>query len=145
MLRVWVFSTESMTLATSPSLTGLPPRVVMMTLANWAASASCVFAWMVSCWALFWIVPTGVLALVAVMASCNSSSPMPRAASAVGSIWMRTAYFWLPQISTWATPSTVESAGEITCWAKASSCESGTTSLFSAIRTIGASAGFTLR
>ena len=116
-----------------------------MTLANWAALASWVRAWMVSCWFVLCSVPTGVLALVAVIALCNSSTPMPRAASATGSIWMRTAYFWLPKIWTWATPSTVESAGEITCWAKASSCDSGIRSLFSASRTIGASAGFTFR
>ena len=42
-----------------------------------------------------------------------------------GSSSMRTAYFWLPKIETWATPCEVDSAGEITCWAKSSSCVSG--------------------
>jgi hypothetical protein len=66
------------------------------------------------------MVPTGVLTLAAVIAACNSLMPMPRAASAVGSTWTRTAYFWLPKIWTWATPSTVESVGDSTYWTKAS-------------------------
>ena len=40
---------------------------------------------------------------------------MPRAASATGSSWMRTANCWLPKIETCATPSIVDSDGEITC------------------------------
>ena len=47
-------------------------------------------------------VPTGVLALAAAIAACISSTPMPRAASASGSSWTRTAYFWLPKICTCA-------------------------------------------
>ena len=75
----------------------------------------------------------------------GGNAPVLRAAIAAGSIWMRTAYFWLPKIRTCATPSTVERAGEMTCCAKASSCESGTMSLFSASRMIGAAAGLTFR
>ena len=91
------------------------------------------------------MVPTGVLTLAAVIAACNSLMPMPRAARAVGSTWMRTAYFWLPKIWTCATPSTVDSVGESTCWTKASILESGVTSLFNASSRIGASAGLNLR
>ena len=73
------------------------------------ARAACC-AWMVRFWALPSTVPTGVLALAAATAVWISSTPMPRAASAFGSSWMRTAYFWLPKICTWPTPSIVDSA-----------------------------------
>ena len=65
--------------------------------------------------------------------------------SAFGSSWMRTAYFWLPKICTWPTPLIVDSAGEITVCANASSFDSGCVSLCSASSSTGASAGLSLR
>ena len=100
---------------------------------------------MVSCWRSLVSVPSGVLLLAAATALASWSMAMPRAASAVGSIWMRTAYFWLPKIATCATPSMVDSDGEMTFSAKASRSVSGTVSLTSDISRIGASAGLTLR
>ena len=45
----------------------------------------------------------------------------------------------------WATPSMVDSAGEMTCWAKASMSCNGAISLLRARIRIGASAGLTFR
>ena len=87
----------------------------------------------------------GVTVLAAATAEAISSTPIPRAASASGSSWMRTAYFWLPNTCTWATPSIVERAGAMTCWLKASMSGSGVMSPLNARIMIGASAGFTLR
>ena len=128
-LAVWLFSTESITLATSRRRTGLLLRVAMMRPANWSASLSWVSAWMVRVWFGFLITPTGVMVLARSTASCSSSMPMSREASALGSTWMRTAYFWLPKMLTWATPDKVDSRGDMTCWAKSSSCDNAITSL----------------
>ena len=114
-------------------------------LRNWSAFDSSVCAWMVSDCLVFFSEPIGVLALAAVIAACTSSTPMPRAASASGFNCTRTAYFWLPNTCTWATPSMVDSAGEMTCCAKASMSWSGAISLLNVSSRIGASAGLTLR
>ncbi len=144
-LAVVVVSTESMTRVTSPSRTGRPFLVAIMMLENPAALFSCVLAVIVSCCLSFCSTPSGVLLLAEAIAVCSWSIEMPRAASAVGSIWTRTAYFCCPKIETCATPSIVDSDGEITFSAKASRSVSGTVSLTSDIRRIGASAGLTLR
>ena len=123
----------------------MPLRTAMMMLLNCAASASWVLASMARRCCVFCSVPTGVLALADEMAACTSLTPSPRDASASGSSWTRTAYFWLPKICTWATPSIVDRAGANTCWAKASSFDSGVVSLRRAISRMGASAGFTFR
>ena len=95
-LAVVVSCTESTTRVTSPNRTGWPFLVAMMMLEKPAASVSCVLAVMVSCCLLFCSTPSGVLLLAEATAVCSWSIEMPRAASAVGSIWMRTAYFcWL--------------------------------------------------
>ena len=95
-LAISVFSTESMTVATSPRRTGLPLRTATMMSRKASALRSCVFAWMVRFWALPSTVPIGVLTFAAAIAVWISSMPMPRAASVFGLSWTRTAYFWLP-------------------------------------------------
>ena len=115
-LAVWLFSTESMTvrdIAEAHRVAVAHGDDDVAEGVGVGAAACC--AWMVRFWALPSSVPTGVLALAAATAVWISSTPMPRAASASGSSWMRTAYFWLPKICTWPTPSIVDSAGEITC------------------------------
>ena len=93
----------------------------------------------------FFNVPIGVFAFAAAIACWTSSTPIPRAASASGFSCTRTANFWLPNTCTCATPSIVDNAGEITCWANASISESGATPLLNVRIRIGASAGLTLR
>ena len=110
-----------------------------------AALSSCVSATMVNCCWLPCSVPTGVFWLAAATAAWIWAIEMPRAASATASSWILTANCWLPKIETCATPFSVDSDGEITCWANASRSVSGTMSLFSASSRIGASAGLTLR
>ena len=70
-------------------------------------------------------IPDGRFTLPVLMARETSSSPIFRAASACGSSWIRTAYFWLPYTATCATPSTVESRWLMRVWPYSSSVESG--------------------
>jgi len=51
--------------------------------------------------------PVGRFTLPALMAAETADMGMPRDDSARGSSWMRTAYFWLPNTFTAATPFTV--------------------------------------
>ena len=52
--------------------------------------------------------PVGVLTFHARSAVSTSLMPICRAASACGSSWAWTAYFWLPSTCTCATPLTIE-------------------------------------
>src|SRR5206468_8706630 len=52
--------------------------------------------------------PVGRFTLPASTPFATSSMPMPRVARALGSSWMRTAYFAAPYTLTCATPSTID-------------------------------------
>ena len=87
--------------------------------------------------------PVGRFTLDASMASLTCSSAIPRAASACGSSWIRTAYFWAPNTDTCATPFTIEMLCASVFSAYSSSCDSGNSFDVSARYWIGWSAGFT--
>ena len=89
--------------------------------------------------------PVGVLGLAVRIAVSTSSTPMPRSASAFGSIWARTAYFIAPYTWTCETPSTIEILCAINVSAYSSTSESESTSELSERKSIGLSEGFDLR
>ena len=88
---VWVFWTESMTLATSERRTGLPFGSAITNWRNSAALVICVGASMTSAWLLFCSVPTGVWLLASESALASWSRPIERVASLSGSTCTRTA------------------------------------------------------
>ena len=81
--------------------------------------------------------PSGLLELALTMAFCSSCSVRPRTASWSKLARTRTAYFWVPKITTWATPGSVEMRGRMARLAKASMSESRTWEDFSARNRIG--------
>ena len=89
--------------------------------------------------------PTGVLTLAARSALDSSSRLMLRTASASGRTRTRTANRFWPKMFTCATPSMVDSVGEIRCSAKSSTSDGATDGDVSATSRTGASAGLTLR
>ncbi|MNY48526.1 hypothetical protein D3C86_1838680 [compost metagenome] len=58
-------------------------------------------------------------------ALATSSMPMPRAESAWGSTWARTAYFCAPKTEIWATPLMLERRCASVVWAASSTWERG--------------------
>src|ERR1700676_1941717 len=80
----------------------------MIWLRNCSALVSWPAVWMMVVWLGPLSVPEAWLVLVALTALIRSFRPMPRAARAEGSAWMRTAYLAWPMIWTCATPSMVE-------------------------------------
>src|ERR1043166_8945513 len=90
-------------------------------------------------------VPVGVFGFALRMAASISSTPIPRSASAFGSICARTAYFIAPYTCTWDTPSTIEIRCAIKVSAYSSISGSDSTSEFNAKKRIGLSDGFDLR
>ena len=143
--QVLTVSTLSSTVATSFSRTGLPPLLLTMSSANSAALRSWRLACSVSVWRGPSSVPSGVLTLAARSAALSSSRPMLRAASAGGCTCTLTAKRLAPYTLTWATPSMVDSVGEIRCSAKSCRSDGGNEGEVNAINSTGASAGFTLR
>ncbi len=143
--QVLSVSTLSVTLATSFSRTGLPPRSATISSPNSAALRNWRFACRVRVWRGPSSVPTGVLTLAARSATLNSSKPMLRAASASGCTRTRTAKRFWPKMLTWATPSMVDSVGEIRCSAKSCRSAGGIDGEVIEISSTGASAGLTLR
>jgi hypothetical protein len=113
--EVLTVSKLSSTCATSRSRTGLPLRVLTMSSENSAALRSWRLACSVSVCRGPSSVPTGVLALAPRSAVVSSSRLMLRAASASGSTRTRTAKRFCPKMLTCATPSSVDSDGEIRC------------------------------
>src|SRR5262249_29159550 len=107
-----------------------------------------VMSWPVACTDVArspYSVPVGRLTLLLPIACSTSVIAMPRAASALGSSWMRTAYCCAPNTCTCATPLTVE-----ICWASdvsaySSTVDSGSVGDDITMSMIDASAGFTLR
>src|SRR5260221_9260037 len=89
--------------------------------------------------------PTGLLELALTTAVCSSCRVRPRTASWSRLARTRTAYFWLPKISTWATPGRVEMRGRMARLEKASTSDSRTWLDFNARNITGKSAGLTLR
>ena len=77
------------------------------------------------------------------MAASTSLMPMPRDASARGSIWTRTAYFCEPKTVTCATPLIVEIRCARNVCAYSSTVYSGSVGEESAMNRIGWSAGLT--
>ena len=73
-----------------------------------AASVSCPVACTVNARWVPYSVPVGRFTFACAIARSTSSIPIPRDAKALGSTWTRTANFWAPKTSTWATPLTVE-------------------------------------
>ena len=90
-------------------------------------------------------VPTGVEELARDTAVRMSSSDNPRAAAASGSACTRMANFWLPKISTCATPGICDSACPMAMSPYSLTVESGSVAELSAMNSTGKSAGFTLR
>jgi hypothetical protein len=88
----------------------------------------------------FWrwsaMAPRGLLELAATIAVCSSFNVRPRTASWLRSARTRTAYFWVPKISTWATPGKVEMRGIIERFEKASTSDRRTWLDFSAMNMI---------
>ncbi|MNK57936.1 hypothetical protein D3C87_770020 [compost metagenome] len=113
LLAVLTDSKLSSSVATSSSRTGAPLRCAMISLAKSAAFMSWRLAWMVSVWRGPSSVPTGVLALAEFTALASSSSVMLRALSRSALALMRTAKALRPYTPTCATPSMVESVGEM--------------------------------
>jgi hypothetical protein len=89
--------------------------------------------------------PTGWFEFAFSIAFWISAMVRPRDVSWSRSASIRTAYFWLPNTETWATPGSVESSGRIVDCAKASTSDSLACFEVSARNRIGWSAGFTLR
>src|ERR1043165_6075163 len=117
----------------------------MISLRNSAALSSCAFVCTVRFEYFPERVPVGVLGFALRMAVSTSSTPIPRSASAFGSICARTAYFIAPYTCTCDTPSTIEMRCAITVSAYSSTCGSDNTSEFSERKRIGLSEGFDLR
>src|SRR5262245_2890465 len=87
--------------------------------------------------------PVGRLTLAERVASVTAAIESPRAESARGSSWMRTAYFCAPNTETWATPATIEIRWARAFSAYSSSWESGSIGEVSARNRPGWSAGLT--
>ena len=90
-------------------------------------------------------VPTGVDELARETAARTSSSDMPRAAAASGSACTRMANFWLPKITTWATPWICDSACPMVMSPYSLTADSGNVSELSEIKRIAKSDGLTFR
>ena len=146
-LAVWLFSTELMTGATSPRRTGWPLRIATMMLAElrrrWRAACRPGWSALASG---FCSVPTGVFGvgrrdrrLRPRRRRCRARQARPGRAGRARRI------SGCRRSAPGRRRRCVESAGEITCCANASSLESGIVSLCSASSRIGASAGLTLR
>src|SRR3989442_15365215 len=136
--------TSSSPRATSWSRTGAPFWYVTASCRNSGAleidpSASTVYA---RCGPHS--VPVGRFGLPADTAAVTSSRPIPRAASAFGSTWIRTAYLPDPNTCTCATPLTVDKRCARNVSAYSSNTDSGSVPDVRARYRIGESAGFDL-
>src|SRR4051812_24882383 len=89
--------------------------------------------------------PTGVLELALASTVRMSSSEMLRAAAATGSTWTRTANFWAPYTSTWATPGSCDICCASTPSPYSSTVDIGNVGEIKLMNSTGKSPGLTLR